>query len=167
MELQVPFFDAVFFQWFTQYVVGPLEDSMRELDTLWGIDELFCKSATFFEWSMRSNSSTHRHNANTQRNLHPPTIHGPACAVVTEASTAVQHNNLHTIDKRLDHFRTRGFRMKERASQAFPRWAERNILSIPGSGQLTHRHLEKWHRVTEEHYTSNSAVHMCTQRHSV
>ena len=150
VELQFPLFDAVFFTWFVELVVAPLEDAMEELETLWGIDELFCKSAAAFELGVRGNSTLiHRSPARLRNTtIVERPLHSQPCSLLTDARVAILHNNLHTIKKEVGNFRQRGFKMKQKVHGAFPRWAERGLLSVKATGQLTHRREAQWRRVS-------------------
>ena len=127
VEVQMPLFDAAFFHWLTTFVISPLTPSMQELHSLWGIDEVFCRSAAFFSAQMHISSSvaaTGRLDRTTSASASTTVgdISPPACAVVTAPRTAVGHYNLRTIDKATSDFKGRGFRMKSRVSRTFPKW---------------------------------------------
>jgi len=48
IELQVPLFDASFFEWFVMAFIMPLLPSLHILGVDWGFDEMFCPTAQEF-----------------------------------------------------------------------------------------------------------------------
>lgn len=135
VELQAPLMDTMFFIWFVKNIIEPLELPMKALESLWGVDELFCKSSSFYSDSLK-------HYTNQS--------HGTACMIVTSPECSLKHHNLHTI-KKSPKFRTQGFVLQSLIRRAFPTFARSGFKQNKKSSTfLSHPRLNSWLHITSD-----------------
>jgi hypothetical protein len=141
IELQMPLFDTSYFEWYIQYILEPLTPAIKYYDTVWGLDEMFCKSAGYYAKVMRQPK-------------------GPVCLLITDSTCSLGHHNLKTIQKHSKHFKKRGFKLKNIISKVFPSWMDFGIKSMSGNHQkqrsgsgssalLTHKRMHMWKKIDD------------------
>jgi len=103
IEIQVGFYDAKFFRWFTRNVIALMEEYHLVYGSVWGSHDILCNAA--------------REYAITELGWEG---YNTPCALLT-GSASVFHLDTHAIEKGEAHF-NRGRTMKLLYSKMFPSW---------------------------------------------
>lgn len=91
VEIQVPFIDAEFFEWFTLAFVHPMFTTMHILGADWGFDNLFCAAAGYYQ--------KYKETGNKLKIFKGMSRVFDACAVIT--NSYVDHTNSNEIRDKL------------------------------------------------------------------
>lgn len=132
IEIQMPLFNATFFEWYVKYIVAPITLNEPQALLCAGFDSMFCKSADVFARAVLGSSmpSNYRH-----------------CAVITTHGTAVSHQNMRTINKE-GSFKESSIRQAHGLQQLFPKFMHWNFKKDNISNKLVAPNFENWERVT-------------------
>ena len=115
VEQQVPFFDALFFEWFVRRVLSQTRDLALEKGVDWGHDRSWCNAAKMYSVHVlhhRANASTH-------------------CAVLPRG-TPIHHLDFKSMGTKRDNraqFHANGVQVVQRYIDLFPTWVITDVLA--------------------------------------
>ena len=141
IEVQAPAFEGAFLHWLVKHVAVPMQPFFFAMRSDWGFDELFCRSAAFFQLE-NVRPIGNKVDWGTSGRAHPYR----ACAIITDHRTQVTHHQYRTLAKTLN-YTERGFIMSAQIKANFPRLARHGFNKRADSDALYHPQQTVWERV--------------------
>jgi hypothetical protein len=142
VEQQVPFFDAVYFEWFVRRVLSQTKETALNYGVDWGHDRSWCNAARMYSKYV----------------LNYPNSSVP-CAVLPRA-TPVHHLNLRSMDNKREHrdlFQANGAKVVQKYVDLFPTWVQVDVLKP--NNPLDPKNFEAFPRVHKLNERCVAMVH--------
>ena len=126
--MKVPFFDALFFEWFVRRVLSYTKEIAFENGVDWGHDMSWCRAAKMYSMLVLNWSSE-----------------AVVCAIIT-AGTPIHHLDTNSITNKHSNrafFRSRGNIVVSYYRKLFPSWVLSDIDELPNPVSSVYGHLYK------------------------